>query len=184
MERVSFIPRSAYEMDAPTESRHSKLKTALSYLGCVCRGRLDFHLAKSDIQDLFLPTHHWPLSSYSYQGDGMSEDLALHLLCFFLQCICNCFICNVFALCLGITGLLVQSYSLTLPTFQSPTKDTRSQKRLLPCYCLQRISSEGEGSYNWLLMYVFVHTMLRTVWLQQSLAFWLCIAPNREAGTQ
>lgn len=81
MERVSFIPRSAYEVDAPTKSKHSKLITALSYLGCVCRRRLGFHLVKSDIQDLFLPTRHSPFSSYSHQGDSMSEGLALHLPC-------------------------------------------------------------------------------------------------------
>lgn len=76
----SFLhPKVSLWSGCSTKSEHSKLITTLSYLGCVCRRRLGFHLDKSGIQDLFLPTWHSPLSSYSHQGDGMSEGLALHL---------------------------------------------------------------------------------------------------------
>lgn len=61
----------------PQKSKYNKITTVLTYLGCIHRVRLGFHLLKEDTQDPFLHTGLFPSSIH--QQDNVSEYLALPL---------------------------------------------------------------------------------------------------------
>lgn len=173
MESVSFIPRSAYEMDSPTKSNYNKVTTVLTYLGSwlppAQKGHprsVSTHTSLTSFPPTYTSKTTWVRASPCACRAGSSYSKHVHC------------ICSVQEAWLRCHSKLVPSPSQLSKVLQKTEDAGRDWCR----YYMGRMSSEGEESYNWLLMNSF-HTMLRTVWLRRSPAFWLCAVPSGGPGT-